>query len=65
MNCKILIMPNVAFDVNEHKVEIVDVKPNYITCVHQNDHKAQRELKNINKFYTCLNALPRSKFKPH
>jgi hypothetical protein len=23
-------MPNVAFDVNEYKVEVMDVKPNYI-----------------------------------
>jgi hypothetical protein len=61
MNCKILIMPIVAFDVNEHKVEVVHVKPNNIARVHQNDHKAQRQLKNINKFNTCLNALPRSK----
>jgi hypothetical protein len=60
-----MISPNVTFDVNEHKVEVVDVKPSYIAHVHQNNHKAQRQFKNINKFNTCLNALPWSKFKPH
>jgi hypothetical protein len=65
MNCKIIIILNVAFDVNEHKVEVMDVKTNYMVHVNQNNHKAQRQFKNINKFNTCLNALPRSKLKPH
>ncbi len=49
MKCKIIIMPNVAFDVNEYKVEVMDVKPNYIGFASKQPQgtKANKEHKQI------------------
>jgi len=49
MKCKIIIMPNVAFDVNEYKVEVMDVKPNYIRFASKQPQgtKAVKEHKQI------------------
>ncbi len=62
MKCKIIIMPNVAFDVNECKVEVVDVKPNYTwsTSKQPQGTKVVKEHKQIQHMFKCT-----TKVKPH
>jgi hypothetical protein len=47
-------MPNVAFDVNEHKVEVVDVKPSSCASKRPQGTKVVKKHKQIQHMSTCI-----------